>query len=105
MPQSDTGEQLEGRFEDVASGKAVPLHPEAAAFADQYGFTIDVLADVTLKASVIHERLVAEHGFTGRCAVLLFKMGREFIDGGPPQTGLPGCGGGRFTGQRDRVHQ
>ena len=28
----------------VAPGIAVPLHPEAAAFADHYGFTIDVLA-------------------------------------------------------------
>src|SRR5215217_1785711 len=28
----------------VAPGVAVPLHPEAAAFADHYGFTIDVLA-------------------------------------------------------------
>jgi len=28
----------------VAPGKAVPLHPEAAAFAEHYGFTIDVLA-------------------------------------------------------------
>ena len=28
----------------VAPGKAVPLHPEAAAFADHYGYAIDVLA-------------------------------------------------------------
>src|SRR4051812_27494473 len=28
----------------VAPGAAVPLHPEAAAFAEHYGFTIDVLA-------------------------------------------------------------
>ena len=28
----------------MAPGLAVPLHPEAAAFADHYGFTIDVLA-------------------------------------------------------------
>jgi transposase len=28
----------------VAPGKAVPLHPEAAAFAGHYGFVIDVLA-------------------------------------------------------------
>src|SRR4051794_578365 len=28
----------------VAPGVAVPLHPEAAAFAEHYGFTIDVLA-------------------------------------------------------------
>jgi transposase len=28
----------------VAPGKAVPLHPEAAAFAGHYGFAIDVLA-------------------------------------------------------------
>ena len=28
----------------VAPGLAVPLHPEAAAFAGHYGFDIDVLA-------------------------------------------------------------
>ena len=28
----------------VAPGKAVPLHPEAVAFAGHYGFGIDVLA-------------------------------------------------------------
>lgn len=28
----------------VAPGKAVPLHPEAAAFAEHYGFVIDPLA-------------------------------------------------------------
>lgn len=28
----------------VVTGVAVPLHPEAAAFAEHYGFTIDVLA-------------------------------------------------------------
>lgn len=28
----------------VAPGVAVPLHPEAAAFAEHYGYTIDVLA-------------------------------------------------------------
>ena len=30
--------------EHVAPGVAVPLHPEAAAFAEHYGFVIDVLA-------------------------------------------------------------
>ena len=28
----------------VAPGRAVPLHPQAAAFAEHYGFAIDVLA-------------------------------------------------------------
>ena len=28
----------------VAPGVAVPLHPEAVAFAEHYGFVIDVLA-------------------------------------------------------------
>lgn len=28
----------------VAPGQAVPLHPEAVAFAGRYGFDIDVLA-------------------------------------------------------------
>jgi transposase len=51
----------------VAPGLAVPLHPEAAAFADHYGFTIDVLAAyrptgkgrVERQVSIVRDHVVA----------------------------------------------
>lgn len=53
----------------VAPGRAVPLHPEAAAFADHYGFTIDVLAAYrpTGKGRVERQvHIVREHVLAGR---------------------------------------
>lgn len=53
----------------VAPNLAVPLHPEAAAFADHYGFTIDVLAAYrpTGKGRVERQVLIArEHVIAGR---------------------------------------
>jgi transposase len=53
----------------VAPGKAVPLHPEAAAFAAHYGFTIDVLAAhrPTGKGRVERQvRIVRDHVLAGR---------------------------------------
>lgn len=53
----------------VAPGVAVPLHPEAAAFADHYGFTIDVLAAYrpTGKGRVERQVLIVrEHVIAGR---------------------------------------
>jgi hypothetical protein len=53
----------------VAPGVAVPLHPEAAAFADHYGFTIDVLAAYrpTGKGRVERQvNIVRDHVITGR---------------------------------------
>jgi transposase len=53
----------------VASGLAVPLHPEAAAFADHYGFTIDVLAAYrpTGKGRVERQvKIVRDHVIAGR---------------------------------------
>ena len=53
----------------VAPGVAVPLHPEAAAFADHYGFSIDVLAAYrpTGKGRVERQvNIVRDHVLAGR---------------------------------------
>jgi hypothetical protein len=53
----------------VAPGVAVPLHPEAAAFAEHYGFTIDVLAAYrpTGKGRVERQvNVVRDHVIVGR---------------------------------------
>ena len=53
----------------VAPGLAVPLHPEAAAFADHYGFSIDVLAAYrpTGKGRVERQvNIVRDHVLAGR---------------------------------------
>jgi transposase len=53
----------------VAPGKAVPLHPEAAAFAEHYGFVIDVLAAYRATGKGRVERQVdigREHVLAGR---------------------------------------
>src|SRR4051812_29165936 len=55
----------------VAPGIPVPLHPEAAAFADHYGFTIDVLAAyrptgkgrVERQVNIVREHVLAGRGF------------------------------------------
>ena len=53
----------------VAPGQAVPLHPQAAAFAEHYGFTIDPLAAYrpTGKGRVERQVLIVrEHVLAGR---------------------------------------
>jgi len=53
----------------VAPGVAVPLHPEAVAFAEHYGFVIDVLAAYrpTGKGRVERQVLIVrEHALAGR---------------------------------------
>lgn len=53
----------------VAPGVAVPLHPEAAAFAEHYGFTIDVLAAYRPTGKGRVERqviIVRDHVIAGR---------------------------------------
>jgi transposase len=53
----------------VAPGVAVPLHPEAAAFAEHYGFVIDVLAAYRPTGKGRVERQVninREHVIAGR---------------------------------------
>jgi len=59
----------DGHQAHVAPGKAVPLHPQAAAFAEHYGFVIDPLAAYrpTGKGRVERQVLIVrEHVLSGR---------------------------------------
>ncbi|MGH3094686.1 MAG: IS21 family transposase [Streptosporangiales bacterium] len=65
----------------VAPGKAVPIHPEAAAFADHYGFAIDVLAArrPTGKGRVERQvNIVREHVLAGRVFCSLAELDAAF---------------------------
>src|SRR5215217_4225661 len=65
----------------VAPGVAVPLHPEAAAFADHYGFTIDVLAAYrpTGKGRVERQvNIVRDHMLAGRSFDSIAELGGAF---------------------------
>ena len=65
----------------VAPGQAVPIHPEAAAFAAHYGFTIDVLAAYrpTGKGRVERQVLIVrEHVLAGRCFDAIADMDGAF---------------------------
>jgi transposase len=56
----------------VAPGRAVPLHPEAVAFAEHYGFVIDVLAArrptgkgrVERQVTIVRDHVLAGRSFT-----------------------------------------
>jgi len=66
----------------VAPGKAVPLHPEAAAFAEHYGFVIDPLAAYrpTGKGRVERQVLVVrEHVLAGRTFDSLAELDGTFL--------------------------
>lgn len=66
----------------VAPGKAVPLHPEAAAFAGHYGFDIDVLAAYrpTGKGRVERQVLIVrDHVLAGRSFSSLDALDRAFL--------------------------
>lgn len=65
----------------VAPGVAVPLHPEAAAFAEHYGFTIDVLAAYrpTGKGRVERQVLIVrDHVIAGRSFDSIAEMDGAF---------------------------
>lgn len=65
----------------VAPGKAVPLHPEAAAFAAHYGFTIDPLAAYRPTGKGRVERqvsIVREHVLAGRSLATLEEANAAF---------------------------
>jgi transposase len=67
----------------VAPGLAVPLHPEAAAFAGHYGFDIDVLAAYRPTGKGRVERQVAivrDHVLAGRTFDSLAQMQAAFDD-------------------------
>ena len=65
----------------VAPGKAVPLHPEAVAFAGHYGFTIDVAAAYRPTAKGRVERqvlIVRDHVLAGRRFASLTELDGAF---------------------------
>ncbi|MEU4234474.1 DDE-type integrase/transposase/recombinase [Nonomuraea sp. NPDC026600] len=65
----------------VAPGQAVPLHPEAAAFAAHYGFTIDPLAAYRPTGKGRVERqvdIVRRHVLAGRCFDSLQEINAAF---------------------------
>lgn len=67
----------------VAPGAAVPIHPEAAAFADHYGFVIDVLAAYrpTGKGRVERQVLIVrEHVLAGRTFDSIAEIDAAFAD-------------------------
>lgn len=66
----------------VTPGQAVPLHPEAAAFAEHYGFTIDPLAAYrpTGKGRVERQVLIVrEHVLAGRQFNSLAELDDTFL--------------------------
>jgi transposase len=66
----------------VAPGKAVPLHPEAVAFAGHYDFDIDVLAAYrpTGKGRVERQvNIVREHVLAGRSFASIEEMDAAFM--------------------------
>lgn len=66
----------------VAPGKAVPLHPEAVAFAGHYDFDIDVLAAYrpTGKGRVERQVLIVrDHVLAGRSFASIEEMDRAFL--------------------------
>ncbi len=74
----------------VAPGKAVPVHPEAAAFAEHYGFAIDVLAARRPqgKGRVERQVLIArEHVLAGRTFSGLDDLDAAFGDWLPIRRG------------------
>ena len=67
----------------VVPGAAVPLHPEAAAFAGHYGFAIDPLAAYrpTGKGRVERQVLIVrEHVLSGRSFTSLKELDAAFTD-------------------------
>jgi transposase len=78
----------------VAPGAAVPLHPEAAAFAAHYGFVIDVLAAYRPTGKGRVERqvgIVREHVLAGRTFDSLDELDAAFA--------------GWLPGRRAQVHR
>jgi len=74
----------------VRPGVAVPLHPDAAAFADHYGFTPDVLAAYrpTGKGRVERQvRIVREHVLAGHTFTSLAELDAAFAQWVPMRRG------------------
>ena len=74
----------------VAPREAVPLHPEAAAFAAHYGFVIDVLAAHRPTGKGWVERQVAivrDHVLAGRAFTSLAELDGAFAEWVPIRRG------------------
>jgi hypothetical protein len=87
----------------VAPGKAVPLHPEAAAFAEHYGFVIDVLAAYRATGKGRVERQVdigREHVLAGRRFDSLAQMDAAFLAWVPIRHGQVHRTHGEVIGER-----
>jgi transposase len=90
----------------VAPGKAVPLHPEAAAFAEHYGFVIDVLAAYRATGKGRVERQVdigREHVLAGRRFDSLAEMDAAFAAWVPIRHGQVHRTHGEVIGARAAV--
>ncbi|CAM5409715.1 hypothetical protein SVIOM342S_10391 [Streptomyces violaceorubidus] len=75
---------------DVAPGEAVPLHPEAVAFAGHYDFDIDVLAAYRPQGKGRVERqvgIVRDHVLAGRAFSSVEEMNAAFAAVGAVPAG------------------
>jgi transposase len=87
----------------VAPGAAVPLHPEAAAFAGHYGFVIDVLAAYrpTGKGRVERQVLIVrEHVLAGRSFDSIAELDAAFGDWLPHRRAQTHRTHGQVIGER-----
>ncbi len=90
----------------VAPGVAVPLHPTAAAFADHYGFTIDVLAARRPTGKGRVERQVAivrDHVLAGRRFDSIAEMDTAFTRWLPIRRAQTHRTHGEVIGMRGQV--
>ena len=90
----------------VAPGKAVPLQPEAVAFAGHYGFDIDVLAARRPTGKGRVERCVQvtrDHVLTGRSFTSLGQADAAFMDWVPIRRGQIHRTHGEVIGERARL--
>jgi hypothetical protein len=93
----------------VAPGRAVPLHPQAAAFAEHYGFAIDVLAARRPTGKGRVERQVAivrDHVLAGRVFTSLAELDAAFAAWVPVRRGQVHRTHGELIGvraERDRA--
>jgi transposase len=87
----------------VAPREAVPLHPEAAAFGQHYGFVIDVLAAYRPTGKGRVERQVAivrDHVLTGRVFSSLAELDAAFAEWVPIRRGQVHRTHGELIGAR-----
>ncbi|WP_431921690.1 IS21 family transposase [Nonomuraea jabiensis] len=90
----------------VAPGKAVPLHPEAAAFAAHYGFTIDPLTAYRPTGKGRVERqvsIVREHVLAGRSFATLDEVNAAFATWLPIRRGQVHRTHGQVIGVRGQA--